>query len=222
MCVSFVVKENIMNRWLIKSTTRSGSHLIYNLLVSSGLKGYHVTSNDNLFDKNSLWLDQIIIDEKIIPTQSNVVLHDHTSWLPEDTKKWNLVYTKRKDQIAQTISSYFAGAVNEYVLEGNRKYTNKKIEPFSISPGKILSHHKKRLAYENKLNSLVVNNKWKTNTTYYYEDLVKLSPDKVANFLNIKYDKRICNWEEQKNPRVIKDYIKNYDKINMLLRQSFG
>ena len=43
-----------------------------------------------------------------------------------------------------------------------------------------------------------------------------------ANFLNIKYDKRICNWEEQKNPRVIKDYIKNYDKINMLLRQSFG
>ena len=65
MYVSFVVKENIMNRWLIKSTTRSGSHLIYNLLVSSGLKGYHVTSNDNLFDKNSLWLNQIIIDEKL-------------------------------------------------------------------------------------------------------------------------------------------------------------
>ena len=85
-----------------------------------------------------------------------------------------------------------------------------------------MSHHKKRLAYENKLNSLVVNNKWKTNTTYYYEDLVKLSPDKVASSLNITYDKHICNWAEQKNPRVIKDYIKNYDKINMLLRQSFG
>ena len=53
---------------------------------------------------------------------------------------------------------------------------------FSISPGKILSHHKKRLAYENKLNSLGSsgsNNAVRTDTKQFKAKVQKVDSAKV-------------------------------------------
>lgn len=215
-----------MNKWLIKSTTRSGSHLLYNFLESSGLRAEHV-SNYFYKQENPSPAWPLLANHsnlRLKPEDDNLVLHDHTTWIPPDTENWNLIYTVRADKIAQTISSVFAETIGEYLLEGLGKavYTDTKIDPFTIDRDLVIVKHRKRQQYEQNLSKLIYSKKWKTTNLIYYEDLIQVSPEIISHMLRINYDKEKCKWQEQKNPRSVKDYVINYNEIYEALLQKFS
>lgn len=213
-----------MNKWLIKSTARSGSHLIYNILESSGLRAEHISNYLYKKEENPpVWPLLANRDNlRLNPEDNNIVVHDHTTWIPPDTENWNLIYTTRLDKISQTISAAFAETIGEYLLEGLGKavYTDTEIEPFTLSPELLLTKHRKRIQYEKKLETSIKNKKWKTYNLIYFEDLIQASPSIISHMFRIDCDVNKCKWQEQKNPRSVSFYVVNYDEIYNLLSQN--
>ena len=204
-------------KWLIKSTTRTGSHLIYNLLQASGLRAEHVSYARYQKHKSPPVYPYLANHEdlKLKAEDDNIVVHDHTTWLPPDTENWNIVYAERQDKPAQTLSSIAAGKINEYLLEGlgSSTYTDKYVSPFYLDPKATLISHRKRIHYENNLMNLCKSFQWRSSYLFYFEDLIQASPDMIAHIFQIEYDKAQCNWDKQKNPRKVKDIIINYNSL---------
>lgn len=210
-----------MNKWLIKSTTRTGSHLVYNLLESSGLRAEHVSWN--LYRKHKsppVW--PFLANHsylKLGPEDDNIVVHDHTTWIPPDPENWNIIYTERHDKVAQTLSSIFAEKINEYLLEGlgSAAYSDKDISPFYLDPNATFKSHRKRIHYENNLMNLCKSYQWKKTYLFYFEDLIHATPEMMSHIFQIEYDKKKCSWDKQKNPRKAQDIILNYNELYRVL-----
>ena len=212
-----------MNKWLIKSTTRTGSHLVYSLLEASGLRAEHVSFK--LYREQSsppVWPLLANHDNlRLSPEDDNIVVHDHTTWMPPDPENWNIVHTQRQDKAAQTLSSIFAGKINEYLLEGlgASSYSDKYITPFYLDPKATLKSHRKRIHYENNMRNLIDSRKWKSFNLMFFEDLIQTTPDVVGHILQLEYDVWKCKWDEQKNPRKAQDIILNYNELYNVLSE---
>lgn len=212
-----------MNKWLIKSTTRTGSHLVFSLLEASGLRSEHVWFTKYQEHKSPpVW--PFLANHsylKLGPEDNNIVVHDHTTWIPPDPENWNVIYTVRQDKSAQTLSSILAERLNEYVLEGvgGLTYSNKAITPFYLDTEKTLKVHRERIHYENNMSNLLDSYKWKSFNLMFFEDLIQTTPDVVAHILQIEYDASKCEWETQKNPRKAQDIILNYKELYNVLSE---
>lgn len=210
-----------MNKWLIKSTTRTGSHLLYSLLESSGLRAEHVSWD--LYRKHSsppVW--PFLANHKYLklgPEDNDIVVHDHTTWIPPDPENWNVIHTTRIDKAAQTLSSIMCSKIDEYLLEGlgASTYSDKYISPFYLDPKATLKSHRKRIHYENNMKNLIDSHKWKASHLIYFEDLIQVTPDLLAHMLQIEFDPWQCKWKEQKNPRETQDIILNYKELHTVL-----
>lgn len=212
-----------MNKWLIKSTTRTGSHLVFSLLEASGLRSEHVWFSKYREHKSPpVWPILANHDNlKLTPTDDNIVIHDHTTWIPPDSENWNIIYTERQDKAAQTLSSILAERLNEYVAEGVGvlTYSDKQITSFELDPIETIKTHRERLYYENNMKNLIASYKWKSFNIMYFEDLIISNPDMIAHIFQIEYDKDKCKWEEQKNPRKAQDVILNYKELHTALSE---
>lgn len=212
-----------MNKWLIKSTTRTGSHLVFSLLEASGLRSEHVWFIRYQEHKSPpVW--PLLANHshlKLGPEDNNIVVHDHTTWIPPDPENWNVIYTVRQDKSAQTLSSILAERLNEYVVEGVGvlTYSNKDITPFYLDPENTLKIHRERIHYENNMSNLLDSYNWKSCNTMSFEELIKTTPDSVASLLKIEFDKDKCKWNEQKNPRKAQDIILNYKELHTVLSE---
>lgn len=212
-----------MNKWLIKSTRRTGSHLVYSLLKASGLRAEHVSWN--LYRKQKsppVWPLLANHDNlRLSPDDDDIVVHDHTTWMPPDPENWNVIYTVREDTAAQTLSAILAWKIGEHLLEGlgASTYSDKYINPFYLDPKATLKSHRKRIHYENTMKNLVESCKWKSYNLMYFEHLIQTTPDVVAHILQIEYDVRKCKWEQQKNPRKAQDIILNYKELYNVLSE---
>lgn len=212
-----------MNKWLIKSTTRTGSHLVYSLLESSGLRSEHVWFSKYQQHKSPpVWpFLANHSDLRLKPDDDDIVVHDHTTWIPPDPENWNIVYTVRQDKAAQTLSSLFAEKLDEYVTEGVGvlTYSDKKISPFHLDLKQVVKSHWERIHYENNMKNLLDSYTWKSFNLMYFEDLIKTTPEVVSHILQIDYDKDKCKWNEQKNPRKAQDIILNYNELYNVLSE---
>jgi hypothetical protein len=212
-----------MNKWLIKSTTRTGSHLVYSLLESSGLRSEHVSWNLYRQQKSPpVWPLLANHDNlRLSADDNNIVVHDHTTWMPPDPENWNIVHTQRLDKAAQTLSSIFASKINEYLLDGlgGSTYSEKHITPFYLNPKDTLVSHRKRIYYENNMKNLINSRIWKSYNLMYFEDLILANPAMIAHIFQIEYDTDKCKWSEQKNPRKAQDIIINYKELYNVLSE---
>ena len=212
-----------MNKWLIKSTTRTVSHLVFSLLEASGLRSEHVWFS-KYREHNSPPVWPILANHdnlKLTLEDDNIVIHDHTTWIPPDPENWNIVYTVRQDKAAQTLSSLFAEKLDEYVAEGVGvlTYSDKQISPFHLDTKQVVKSHWERIHYENNMKNLLDSYTWKSFNLMYFEDLIKTTPEVVSHLLQIDYDKDKCKWNEQKNPRKAQDIILNYNELYNVLSE---
>ena len=196
---------------------------MYSLLEASGLRSERVWFRKYQQHKSPpVWpFLANHSDLRLKPDDDNIVVHDHTTWIPPDPENWNIVYTVRQDKAAQTLSSIFAEKLDEYVAEGVGvlAYSDKQISPFYLDPKYVVKSHRERIHYENNLENLLYSYKWKSFNLMYFEDLIQTTPDVVAHILDIEYDVWKCKWDEQKNPRKVHDIILNYNELYNVLSE---
>lgn len=215
-----------MNKFLVKTSARTGSHLLYSYLMSTGLTGYH--TDFQMYEGHRGRLDKhnrpLLTNGTYLNYQNdNVVIHDHTNWLPSDTENWHIIYTKRLDTIKQTISFLWAEHTSEYVAAGvankNYSYTNKIYEPIELDLETTLQRHTFRTrTWERDLEKTFLQGNWKKADILYLETFLKKTPQTVAAYLGIPQID--FSWDSQKNPRDVEKYIINYSEVYNFLEQN--
>jgi len=212
-----------LNKFLIKSSARTGSHLLYFYLVSTGMTGYH--TDWQIYDNRRGRLDKhnrpLLTNGTYLNYQNdNVVIHDHTNWLPSDTENWHIIYTKRLDTIKQTISLKWAEHISEFVENNSLKhsYTNKTYEPIELDLEATLHHYIWHTGtWDRNLDKVFLQGNWKKADILYLETFLKKTPETVAAYLGIPQID--FSWDSQKNPRDVEKYIINYSEVYDFLEQ---
>jgi len=203
---------------LIKSSARTGSHMLYDMFCAMGYDGYHTSWFFRDIDsQNRPRLASVSgepNEEYLLHGLDGIVVHDHTNWVPNDPENWWIIYTKRCDVIAQALSQALAEHVKEYYVDGGViGYTDKEYPPFEVDLFSILGKCKHRELWEKNLDRVFLDNNWRFRDVLTFESLVSKNPIDICFYLGLPSTDlpNDYTWETQKSPRNTRDMIINYD-----------
>ena len=196
--------------------------MFYDLCKHMGLTGHHISwffkEVDHLNRPLLASEESLVHSGKYLDhSADNIVVHDHTNWVPNDPENWILIYTKRLDVVAQALDEVWAAHTKEYVASGALPYTDKVFEPITVDMWAVLGKCMHREKWDSDLTDLYLNNVWKQSDVLYYESFSKQTPEYMSSYLGLAMP---CNepntepytWDTQKSPRRPEDYILNYDE----------
>ncbi len=91
-----------MSKVLLKTSGRTGSHLLLDKYEKEGHRVYFTATHDT----KSLY--EYDLTESLIPFNFDFIVQCHLMQLPKDTSQWDLIFNVRGDMISQICSSIIA------------------------------------------------------------------------------------------------------------------
>lgn len=196
--------------------------MIYNMFRSMGFRGYPTKAYPHDIDSENRPRLNILNDKNeyryLDKELDNIVVHDHTFWVPDDPENWWLIYSTRVDIIAQSLSEALANRISEYhAYRGKPKsYTDIEYEPFEVDSHAILGKCKYRQTWNKNLDRIFSDYNWFARDVVNFETLIEKTPKQLLDFLgNVSPDllPDDYSWASQKSPRITRDMITNYDLV---------
>ena len=198
----------MVKKYVVKTTGRTGSHIITEYFYKKGFIAYqdYGDYNYNTVEEMALIALSFLPGEKQYDRDAveryltnNIVVHSHRiDWLPNDIENFNLIISLRRNKMLQTLSKIVSMNTRQ-----NTKYP-KKLESNSIhiDPDKFLRKLYKSKAEDNKLQG-IVNKGWLSVQEIYYEDPLGINldlPDILDDYYveksNIDYEQVVSNYDE--------------------------
>tara|TARA_S200002703_G_scaffold25829_1_gene22196 strand:+ start:750 stop:1388 length:639 start_codon:yes stop_codon:yes gene_type:complete len=208
---------------LIKSSARTGSHMLYDMFCAMGYKGYHTS----WFYRDIDCMNRPRLAHKkgyLESGQHNIVVHDHTNWVPDNPEEWWLIYSQRCDIIAQSLSEELAAHIKEYHPDdGALGYSETEYKPFTVPIFSLLGKCKHRQQWNYNLDRVFTEHNWLHRDVLVYESLVNKTPRDVIKFLGMSTLHRLPDdytWDSQKSPRSTREMILNYDEAYEFCRRN--
>lgn len=197
--------------YLIKGTGRTGSNLLLNFLTACG---YEPVELNALLYYSSKDQHPLITyyrtgkTEKLIG-QNNLVIHDHSGWLPLNVTDYNLIISRRDNKLDQLCSHYLALNTRQYTP---KEYTDEiKIEPFNVNVEQALRMKDLLIKADNLMQELVIL-PWLSATIITLEHHLTRGTGFLQMLLG-ENPKRPFDIDGEKNPFKAKDYIINYEDL---------
>jgi hypothetical protein len=201
--------------YLIKSTGRSGTHLLQGALASLGYTPYEVDVL-KVFSKKYESFPPLK-HGKIFPTDpDNLVIHDHSTWVPNNPEDYVVILLKRKDYAAQILSIMLSKLTGEWSPD---QYTTKEVKPTFLDLEEVKEVWKWNLRVRQLQEKKIIEQTWKKSYSVYLEDIIDL-----GNYITCEFGEEPAHIEPDlldskfKNPRKPKEYLLNYsDAYDMLV-----
>jgi len=197
--------------YLIKGTGRTGSNLLLHYLAACGYEPVELNALLYYSSKDQYPLITYYRTgktEKLIG-QDNLVIHDHSGWLPLNTLDYNLIISRRDNKLDQLCSHYLAINTKQYTPD---EYTDEiKIEPFNVNVEQALRMKDLLIKADNLMQELLIL-PWLSGTVITLEDHLSKGPGFLHMLLG-ETPKKPFNMDREKNPHSAKDYIMNYDDL---------
>jgi len=174
-----------MSRILLKTSGRTGSHLLLDKYEKQGYKVYFTATPDT----KSLY--EYGVTESIFPFKFDFIVQCHLKQLPVDTHNWDLVISTRDDVVAQICSSIISHQTN--VWHGVAKMPNKIVVNKNIIKREVLRH----VSYNTYMKYVCEHLPWNSVQKITMEELLK------EDWQHLEHKKSINH----------KDAIDDYDNI---------
>jgi hypothetical protein len=191
-----------MNRILLKSYGRAGSHLIVD---------WFLNINYNFFDTEIR--SHAYIDKRIKKIK-NFIIKDHSIDYIPSAEISTVIILKRKDLLLQALSELIARRTEQWVAP----YKFKKFKPFFVDE-RIVFNEIKHIRKTNKEREKICKKLKLNYIQLYYEDFSQ-TPKFLTSLLNI--ENNLEEWTRTPSPYKANELISNYDDLrntynNMLL-----
>ena len=195
-----------MNKILLKTSGRTGSHLILDYFEFIGHKV--------MFTANTapITLYEYGITEQLVSI-TNTIVQCHLKEMPKDTHKWDLIFNKRHDLICQTLSSIIARQTNVWHVDA-------KAEQFKVEESFVKQELIKHMAYNTYMDLVCKHVEWKSVTVIEMEDIIT-NPRNIPRLLG-KDDVYKSSWEHLNHKKAMgyRDAIANYDEVIIMIKES--
>lgn len=216
-----------MNRVILQSGVRTGSHLILDAYVSNGYRSFHADThkyNKEYKSVSAIRRDLPSIKESVKyydTDEANTVLHSHVGYVPINCEEYDLVVSRRRNKLDQILSFLVARERAEWVIDKYHNDTNAIVtKPISKNDyGKYtITKDKIDHAVSVLLKLVVLQNimmkeyKWKSVSVLFLEDIIKNGPIWMHNHLGLPYQHGKFIWGQQTHYKP-KDVLNNYSAI---------
>jgi len=197
-----------MNKVLLKTSGRTGSHLILDYFESIGFKSMFTATDET--DK----LYQYGLTELVLPLDKTIV-QCHLKNIPKETKEWNLIYNKRHDIVCQTLSSIIARHTNVWHGVAN-------VVPFTVSEKTVKKELVTHIAFNYYMDLVCNTVPWKSVHILEMEDFIT-NPSNLPKLLNLGNTYK-DTWDHVKHKKAIKyiDAISNYEETVIMITDNIS
>jgi hypothetical protein len=185
-----------MNRVLIKTAGRTGSHVIaWQEVERLGIDYLHHNDVDGTPDQ-------------LYTLQGPCVVHDHTKYVPSDSSEWDLIVSLRRDVYAQAASWCIANATNNF---GHAPAADGE---FILDPERFIISLKNFKVVNYYWHLLAKFYNWHSVRVVYWEDLLPLDRTYPRNHPGASHDRVV-------NHTVLRELTQKYiDNHNWAIAQA--
>lgn len=172
-----------MTRILLKTSGRTGSHLLLNKYEQKGYKVYFTAT-----DKPSA-LYEYNLTESLFPFNFNFIVQCHLKQLPEQTQDWDLIVNTRGDVTSQVCSSIISHHTD--VWHGVADLSEKIVVDKQTIKREVIRH----VSYNTYMKYATKFLPWQSVTYVSMEQLLKEDWSHVEDKKSIKYEDAIEDYD---------------------------
>lgn len=180
-----------MSRVLLKTSGRTGSHLLLDEYEQKGFRVYF-TATDK---PNALY--EYDITESFFPFDFNFIVQCHLKQLPARTEDWDLIINNRGDIVSQISSSIISHSTD--VWHGVADIKEKIIADKQIIKREVIRH----VSYNTYMKNVAKYFPWKSVSTISMEQILEKDWSHIEHKKAIKYEDAIDDYAN------VRKYIAN-------------